>query len=98
MSASHRHRGIQVKLFVLFSALLHFALCNVDVGLEKSVNVPATFQKVIIIADPGVDDAAAILMAVAHPNVDVLAVISNFGIISYQFNFLLMIAFLKHLH
>jgi hypothetical protein len=36
-------------------------------------------QKVIIIADPGVDDAAAILMAVAHPDIDVLAVLSNFG-------------------
>ena len=92
MSASHRHRGFQVKLLVLFSALLQSVLCAVGIEHEKSANVPATLQKVIIIADPGVDDAAAILMAVAHPNVDVLAVVSNFGIITYQFNFLLMTA------
>ena len=36
----------------------------------------------IIITDPSVDDVAAILVAVAHPNVDVLAVISNLGVVS----------------
>ena len=53
---------------------MHLALSTDDLGHSKPLH------KVIIIADPGVDDAAAILMAVAHPDVDVLAVISNFGI------------------
>lgn len=74
MSISHRHRGFYVIFFVLLSALLHLALSTDDWGPNKPLH------KVIIIADPGVDDAAAILMAVAHPDVDVLAVISNFGI------------------
>jgi hypothetical protein len=74
MSPSHRHRGFHVILFLLLSALMHFALSTDDLEPRKPLH------KVIIIADPGVDDAAAILMAVAHPDVDVLAVISNFGI------------------
>ena len=39
-------------------------------------------SKLIIISDPGVDDEAAILVAVAHPNDDALAVISNLGVVS----------------
>ena len=39
-------------------------------------------KKVVLIADPGVDDAAAILMAIAHPEIEVLAVLSNFGVVS----------------
>jgi hypothetical protein len=74
MSPSHRHQGFHVILFLLLSALTHLALSTDDLGPSKPPH------KVIIIADPGVDDAAAILMAVAHPDVDVLAVISNFGI------------------
>ena len=34
-------------------------------------------QKVIIIADPGVDDAAAILMAIAHPDIEVRSTMSS---------------------
>ena len=79
MSISHRSRGLYVALFILFSALLHLAVSANDRGPDKPLH------KVIIIADPGVDDAAAILMAVAHPDVDVLAVISNFGIHIYMY-------------
>ena len=74
MSLRHRNRGFHVLLFLLLSALMHLSLSTDDLGPSKPLH------KVIIIADPGVDDAAAILMAVAHPDVDVLAVISNFGI------------------
>lgn len=68
---------------------MHFFIAIVLLHLLSSMHVNATAlpskeikekQKVIIIADPGVDDAAAILMAVAHPDIEVLAVLSNFGI------------------
>ena len=72
---------------MVFSALLHLALSINDQGPVKLVHAPASLQKVIIIADPGVDDAAAILMAVSHPDLDVLAVISNFGIQLYRMNY-----------
>ena len=80
-------KGLHIKmfnLFILLQALLHLERSAADRVPQKSVNVLKPRQKVIIIADPGVDDAAAILMAVAHPAVDVLAVISNFGIHMYH--------------
>ena len=62
----------------LLAIVLQPTICAL---LEKEdVGIPR--QRVIIIADPGVDDAAAILMAIAHPEIEVLAVLSNFGVVS----------------
>lgn len=68
-------------LFVTASFLFHLVISANAIGNNQASNESKSKQKVIIIADPGVDDAAAILMAVAHPDIDVLAVLSNFGIL-----------------
>ena len=39
-------------------------------------------KKVVIVADPGVDDSAAILAALASPEVEVLGIVANFGVCS----------------
>ena len=68
---------------MVLSVLLFAALLQPICGSQtEKVEVREQRQKVIIIADPGVDDAAAILMAVAHPEIEVLAVVSNFGVVS----------------
>lgn len=68
--------------FFLFVSLL--SLITVQIRSVSSFEIRSSLngtQKVIFIADPGVDDAAAILMALAHPDIEVLAVLSNFGIV-----------------
>jgi len=39
-------------------------------------------KKVVIVTDPGVDDSAAILVALASPEVEVLGIVANFGVCS----------------
>ena len=40
---------------------------------------PSTRQQLIITADPGIDDAKAILMALSHPRWHVLAIFTHYG-------------------
>ena len=65
------------RILTLLAIVLQPTICAL---IEKEDVIPR--QRVIIIADPGVDDAAAILMAIAHPEIEVLAVLSNFGVVS----------------
>ena len=73
---------LKVCALLLLAALLEPASCTLLEGRSSGDEAHTHRQKVIIIADPGVDDAAAILMAVAHPEIEVLAVLSNFGVVS----------------
>lgn len=56
-------------LFVIFTTL-------VAVAAARAVREP-----VILIADPGVDDAAALLYALGSPRLDVLGICANFGVV-----------------
>ncbi|CAM9207473.1 unnamed protein product, partial [Ectocarpus fasciculatus] len=38
-------------------------------------------QPVILVADPGVDDAAAVLYALANPQLEILGICANFGVV-----------------
>lgn len=72
---------LSFRMLFFVSAILLHLMSSTYVDENKQTNTETkSKQKVIIIADPGVDDAAAILMAIAHPDIDVLAVLSNFGI------------------
>ena len=75
--SSHLFRILTLLLTVL-AVQLQPSVCV----LFEGEDVVTPRQKIIIIADPGVDDAAAILMAIAHPEIEVLAVLSNFGVVS----------------
>ena len=67
---------------LLLSVMFRFTLSALAEVHTRKEEAPTYRQKVVLIADPGVDDAAAILMAIAHPEIEVLAVLSNFGIVS----------------
>lgn len=66
----------------LLSVMFQLSLSALTEAHIRKKEASTYRQKVVLIADPGVDDAAAILMAVAHPEIEVLAVLSNFGVVS----------------
>ena len=80
--ASSRFFLLSKIWILLLSVMFQLSLSALTEAHIRKKEAPTYRQKVVLIADPGVDDAAAILMAVAHPEIEVLAVLSNFGVVS----------------
>ena len=80
--ASSRLFPLSKVWILLLSVMFQLTLSALIEAHIRKEEASTYRQKVVLIADPGVDDAAAILMAIAHPEIEVLAVLSNFGVVS----------------